>query len=82
MSSKRILIYDIKIANIGTAYTCIDNLDYTSFLYDNTLVGMIGFEPITLSDQRKQNLNVCTPIQILHSQIYALSSYYVLLRTV
>ena len=44
-----------------------DNLGYTSFLYDNTLVGMIGFEPITLSDQRKQNLNVCTPIQILHS---------------
>ena len=58
-----------------------DNLDYTSFLYDNTLAGMIGIEPITLSDQRKQNLNVCTPIQILHSRIYVLSSYYVLLRT-
>ena len=58
-----------------------DNLGYTSFLYDNTLAGMIGIEPITLSDQRKQNLNVCTPIQILHSQIYVLSSYYVLLRT-
>ena len=71
----------MKIANNGTRIYISDNLDYTSFLYDNTLVGMIGFEPIMHSDQRKQNLNVCTPIQILHSQIYILSSYYVLLRT-
>lgn len=46
---------------IETRIYVSDNLGYTSFLYDNTLAGMIGVEPITLSDKHKQNPNVCTP---------------------
>ena len=40
----------MKIANTRTRIYVSDNLGYTYFLYDNTLAGMIGIEPITLSD--------------------------------